>query len=86
MRLNLKAFSLACGTVAGVGMFLLTWWSILLVGATGEPTFLGKYIYPGYNISPLGSLIGLVYGFVDWLITSLALGWLYNRLAARKAA
>ena len=86
MKLNLKAFSLTCGIVAGVGLFLLTWWSILFNGATGEPTFLGKHLYIGYSISPLGSLVGLAYGFVDGLITGYVFGWIYNRLGKTKSA
>jgi len=34
-------------------------------------------------MSPLGSLIGLVWGFVDGLIGGAIFAWLYNLLAAR---
>ncbi|MEW6001658.1 MAG: hypothetical protein AB1638_03285 [Nitrospirota bacterium] len=36
-------------------------------------------IYPGYSISPLGSIISLFYGFVDLLIAGTIIGWIYNR-------
>jgi len=36
MKLNIKAFALACGLVWGFGILFLTWWIIALDGATGE--------------------------------------------------
>ncbi len=81
MKLNVKSFALACGLVWGFGLFLVTWWVIAFDGATGDPTFLGR-LYRGYNLSPLGSVIGLLWGFVDALIGGAIFAWLYNRLAA----
>jgi hypothetical protein len=34
MRLNIKAFALACGLIWGLGLFCMAWWLILLEGAT----------------------------------------------------
>lgn len=82
MKLNVKAFALACGLVWGVGLFLLTWWLIALDGATGETTFLG-HIYRGYNVSPAGSVIGLVWAFIDGAIGGAIFAWLYNLIAGR---
>jgi hypothetical protein len=58
MKLNVKAFALACGIIWGLGIFFLAWWVMMFEGATREPTLIGQ-IYRGYNISPFGSLIGL---------------------------
>ena len=80
MRLNVKAFALSCGLLWGVGLFLMTWWMILFDGPTGEVTFLGR-LYRGYSISPLGSVIGLVWALVDGAFGGLVFAWLYNRLA-----
>ena len=66
MKLNVKAFALACGILWGLGLFFLTWWIIALDGATGEITLIGR-LYRGYSISPVGSLFGLVWGFFDAL-------------------
>ncbi|MFH1625010.1 MAG: bacteriophage holin [Pseudomonadota bacterium] len=82
MKLNVKAFALACGIIWGVGLFLATWWIIAFSGATGEPTFIGR-VYIGYCISPLGSFIGLVWGFIDGLIGGGIFAWLYNFIARR---
>ncbi|MHC4555571.1 MAG: hypothetical protein ACYSUS_09895 [Planctomycetota bacterium] len=32
MRLNVKAFALACGLIWGLGLFCMAWWLILLEG------------------------------------------------------
>jgi hypothetical protein len=80
MKLNTKAFSLACGIIWGLGLFVLTWWMIAFGGATGEKTIIGK-IYIGYSVSAAGSLIGLVWGFVDALIGGAIFAWLYNLIA-----
>ena len=80
MKLNVKALALTSALVCGIGLFLLTWWVILFEGSTGDQTVIGL-VYRGYNISPLGSLIGLVWGFVDGLIGGAIFAWLYNLLA-----
>ena len=82
MKLNVRAFALAFGICWGVGIFLLTWWVIAVGGSTGDPTFLGR-IYIGYEISPLGSVIGLVWGAADGLIAGAIFAWLYNLIAIR---
>lgn len=82
MRLNVKAFALACGLIWGFGLFFLTWWIIAFDGATGEMTMIGR-LYRGYHITPIGSLIGLIWAFVDGLIGGAIFAWLYNLLIAR---
>ncbi len=82
MRLDTKAAALAGGFFWGIGLFMLTWWFIWLDGASGEVTLIGK-VYRGYHISPLGSFIGLAWGFVDGLIGGGILAWLYNLFARR---
>lgn len=82
MRLNVRAFALTCGIVWGVGLFALTWWVIAFDGVTHEATFLGR-LYRGYTISPVGSLVGLVWGFFDALIGGAITAWLYNLIASR---
>jgi hypothetical protein len=82
MKLNIKAFALACGLIWGFGLFFLTWWVIFFAGAIGEPTLVGL-VYRGYNISPWGSVIGLIWAFPDGLIGGAIFAWLYNLLATR---
>lgn len=80
MRFNVKAFALTCALVWGIGLFALTWWIIAIDGATGEPTLIGR-LYRGYSITPLGSLVGFVWAFIDALIGGALFAWLYNCIA-----
>ena len=82
MKLNVKAFALTAALICGIGIFLLTWWVIMFEGISCKRTIIGL-VYRGYNLSPLGSLIGLGWGFVDGLIGGAIFAWLYNFLASR---
>ncbi len=82
MKLNVKAFALTAATVAGAVMFLLTWWMIIVNGATEAKTFVAK-IFLGYNISPIGSIIGMAWAFVGGLIIGAFFAFLYNFIVSR---
>lgn len=84
MKLNIKAFAVTCGLLWGFGMFFLTWWLIMLEGNTPEPSLLNR-IYPGYTMTPVGSLIGLIWGFIDAGIGGLVFAWFYNLLASKSS-
>lgn len=79
MKLNIKAFALTCGIVWGLGLFFLTWWIIAFDGSTVGPTLIGR-LYRGYTISPIGSVIGLIWAFFDGLVGGGIFAWLYNKL------
>jgi len=85
MKLNVKAFALTCGLVWGLGLFALTWWIIAFDGATGERTLIGQ-LYRGYNISPTGSVIGLIWALFDGAVGGWIFAWLYNFIAQRSAS
>ncbi|HEQ98755.1 MAG TPA: hypothetical protein ENO22_05375 [candidate division Zixibacteria bacterium] len=82
MRLNVKAFALACGLIWGLGLMAITWWVILFEGATRDLMALG-HVYRGFNVSPLGSVFGLIWGFFDGLIGGAIFAWLYNLIAGQ---
>ena len=82
MKLNIKAFALTCGVIWGAGLFFIAWWLILLEGNSPDPCFLNR-IYRGYTMTPVGSLIGAIWGFLDAGIGGLIFAWLYNLLAER---
>ena len=82
MKLNVKAFALAVAVVWGLGIFIGTWWIIFLDGGSSDLTSLGQ-IYRGYSITPIGSVIGMLWGLVDGLIGGAIFAWLYNLIAAR---
>lgn len=83
MKLNVSAFALTTGLMWGLGLFLLTWWIIAFNGITGEATFIGQ-VYLGYSISPLGSIIGLIWALIDGLIGGALFAWIYNSIASKK--
>lgn len=82
MRLNTKSFALTTGLITGVGLFLATWWIMIFDGATYDPTVVGL-VYRGFNISPGGSVLGLIWGFFDGLICGAIFAWLYNKLSPK---
>lgn len=82
MKLNVRAFALAGGILWGASMFILTWWVMMFTGDTGDPTIIGKMYYLGYSISPVGSVIGAFYGFVDAGIGCAIFALIYNKLAS----
>ena len=80
MKLNIKAFSLTCGIIWGIGLFSLTWWIIAFDGTSTTTIFISR-IYRGYTITPIGSVIGLLWAFFDGLIGGAIFAWLYNKIA-----
>lgn len=87
MKLNVKAFALTCGLIWGLGLFCITWWIIFFEGQAppeAGPPFLGL-VYRGYRFTTAGSLIGLVWAFLDGLVGGAVFAWLYNLLAGKPA-
>jgi hypothetical protein len=77
MKLDVLAMTLSVGIVWGIAVFFYTWWLILWEGASPEPTFLSR-VYRGYKVTPLGSVIGLLWGFFDGAIGGALIAWIYN--------
>lgn len=81
MRLNIKAFTVACGLIWGFGVLAFTWWRLLFEGPQKKDDTILGHIYRGYSITPVGSLVGFIWGLFDGAAAGLVLSWLYNRLA-----
>ena len=79
MKLKVKAFALAGGILWGLSLFLCTWFEIAGYGSV--PATLVKSYYLGYTVSPVGSVIGAVYGFFDAGVGCAIFALLYNLLA-----
>ena len=75
--MNVKAFAVAAGILWGFLLFAVT----LLEAARGEGHTLIALsaLYAGYSVTYLGSLAGLVYGFVSGALLGAVFCWLYNR-------
>ena len=82
MKLDVRAFALTCAIVWGIGLFTATWWIILMDGPSDRATFISS-LYRGYSLTPVGSLIGLVWAVVDGLIGGALFAWLYNWFQSR---
>ncbi|MCA1766358.1 MAG: bacteriophage holin [Desulfobulbaceae bacterium] len=80
MKLDVKAFALTAAILWGLGIFVFTWWVIFFEGAMEEPKMIALF-YRGYSITPWGSIVGLLWGFLDGLVCGALFAWLYNRLA-----
>ncbi len=78
MKLQAKAFALSLGIVWGLIIFLVTNWS-LLRGSKGEHLSLLKNFFLGYSFSFVGSLIGLIWGFIAMFIVGWVIASLYNK-------
>ena len=77
--ISVRSCGLTLGIFGAVSMFTLAWWLILIGNAEG-PTTLFERVYIGYSFTPLGSVIGAAWGFVDWGIAGAIFAWLYNRI------
>ncbi len=80
MKLNVKAFALASGLVWGINWFGVTWWMMAFDGATREVLFVGR-MYRGFTLSPIGSLVALLWGFGDGFLIGLMVAWIYNKVS-----
>ena len=80
MKLNAKALGFAGGIVWGLSIFLLTWW-FLIFGYPGRILEKLSGVYLGYSVTWYGSLIGLIWGFIDGFIACFVLAWLYNKFS-----
>ena len=80
MRLDAKAFGLACGILVGAAVFLATVW-LLLMGYGGAQIRTLDHFYIGYTYSYVGAVVGAIWGFVDGFIGGWLFAWLYNKLA-----
>ena len=75
--MSIRVFALTTAIFGAVSMFFLAWWLILTGNADGPPTIFER-IYIGYSFTPIGSVIGAAWGFVDWGIAGAIFAWLYN--------
>jgi hypothetical protein len=80
MRSDIKRAALTGGVIWAVIMFFTTLAGVYFGYGIA---FLNVWvsIYPGYSISLLGSVIGLVYGFLDMFIGIYLIAWVYKKLS-----
>ena len=76
---SVRALALTAGIFGAATMFFLAWWLILTGNADGPTTLIEK-VYIGYSFTPMGSVIGAAWGFIDWGIAGAIFAWLYNKI------
>ena len=67
--LSIRSVALTTGIFGASAMFLLPWW-LIIIGNSDGPTTLLERMYIGYSFTPLGSVIGAVWGFIDFALPS----------------
>jgi hypothetical protein len=88
-RLRADVMSVVFAMIGGITLFLVTIW-LVLRGPTGPQQTIGPHLgllnnyFPGYEVTVLGSFIGLFYG----ALTGAAVGWIvafvYNAVADKR--
>jgi hypothetical protein len=86
MQLRPSALGVGLGFVWGVSLFITTWISYYTGYADLFLRTMAGSIYPGYSISPGGSFLGLIYGFIDGFIAGAVIAWVYNKVAVKKGS
>ena len=77
--MSIRSIALTAGIFGAASMFLIAWWLILNGNAEG-PTTLLERMYIGYSFTPLGSVIGALWGFIDFAIGGAIAAWLYQKI------
>lgn len=80
MKLNALKLGLAAGIFWGLSLFVLTFANLWFDDYAGEWLRLMGNTYPGYELSPVGSIVGLIYGFFVGFISIGIFAWIYNKL------
>ena len=80
--MSIRSVGLTAGIFGAASMFFLAWWLIFTGNAEG-PITLFERIYIGYSFTPMGSIIGAAWGFVDFGIAGALFAWLYNCINKR---
>lgn len=81
VRLNATIQGIVAGVLVGAGIFLATNWLIIKGGDPVGPhlSLLGQY-FIGYEVTFLGSLVGMGYGFAIGFCGGYSVARLYNWL------
>lgn len=81
MKWNTKRFAITGGIIWALCLFVTTLVSIFTGGNYAKPFLDGiGSIYPGYTISLGGSVVGLIYGFLDVFIGVYIFAWVYKKV------
>ena len=77
MRLQTRAFAIACGHVASVTTFALTLLLVVAGFSTGDVPFLAATLF-GYSVTLTGAFIGAMWSWAYGFLLGAALAFAYN--------
>lgn len=85
VRLSGNILGLVFGTIFALVIFVATNWLVLKGGPVVGPhlRLLGQF-FLGYSVTFLGSLVGMLYGFVAGYLIGIFIAWVYNSVAFLK--
>jgi len=82
MKLNVAAFAVAGGILWGASVCVLTWLALWGYGNV-DTASIAKSYYIGFTVTPVGSVIGAIYGFFDAGIACAIFALIYNKLTGK---
>jgi hypothetical protein len=80
MKFRIRPFAMASGILWGTALCTGALWAWLADGRVKKALFLGRF-YRGYDASPKGSVMGLLWGFTDGAIGGSLFASVYNMLS-----
>ena len=82
-KLDPLALGMSLGTVLGVGLMLATFFVLLRGGdVSGQTLTLLNQFYPGYTVTAVGGLVGLMYAFITGFVLGSGYAFLRNAMTA----
>lgn len=82
VRLSGNILGLVFGVILGLMIFVATNWLVLKGGpVVGPHLSLLSQFFIGYSVTFIGSLVGMLYGFVGGYLAGLFIAWVYNSIA-----
>lgn len=79
MKVDVKRIAVTGGIIWGVILFVTTllgvYWGYGMAFLNGMVS-----IYPGFTVSPVGSIVGAIYGFFDVFIGVYIFAWVYQKV------
>jgi len=84
LRLNAMVQGVVCAFIGGLGLFAATLWLVLKGGdVVGPRLSLLNQFFPGYEVTLLGSFIGMLYGALVGFVVGYSSAILYNWLVLK---
>ena len=80
-KLDAKAFGLTLGILWAVGVFFMSLIAMISTGYLHNIVDFFTTVYLGYDLSFLGVIAGVLWGFFDGAIGGFVIAWLYNKLS-----